>query len=357
MSILLNEDSQASTVAPQEPWLHELTVSEAAEIDDAFAALVAGGKSDFAAGPADFPLPRVGPRLRRVLRSLEDEPGFALIRGVPVAGKSEDDVRRLYWGLGMYLGVPLIQNNSDSHMVDIRDERRAGPLRVHATNQHIGFHIDSTDIVGLLCRRSAASGGTSLVVSAEAVRREMSWECPDLLSALYEPLPFADVASPDEHHPDFFLCPVFGRHDGRTTTRFYIRRILRSQDNPAAPRLTDRQRRAIEVVEEIAARPDLVTAMDFQPGDLQLINNHLVLHGRTAFESEATDSGRHLLRMWWSVPSSRLLPPEFEAAWGTREPGTLRGAARRWQLRGEFGEFQRRQAKELGVVIPPEPAR
>ncbi|MDI5969348.1 TauD/TfdA family dioxygenase [Streptomyces sp. SL13] len=352
MSILPNADPGASRGPDQEPWLHELTVSEAAEIDEAFATLLASGKSDFAAGAAEFPLPRVGPKLRRILRSMEDEPGFALVRGIPVAGKSEEEVRRLYWGLGIHLGVPLIQNNSDSHMVDIRDEGRAGRLRVHSSNQHIGFHIDSTDIVGLLCRRAAARGGTSLVVSAEAVRREMSWVCPDLLPALYEPLPFADVASPDEHHPDFFLCPVFGRHEGRTTARFYLRRILRSQDNPAAPRLTDRQRRAVEAVEEIAARPDLVTAMEFQPGDLQLINNHMVLHGRTRFDSEEADTGRHLLRMWWSVPSSRLLPPEFEAAWGTRQPGTLRGAARRWQLHGEFGEFQRRQADAFGVVIP-----
>ncbi|MFB6787495.1 TauD/TfdA family dioxygenase [Streptomyces olivaceus] len=337
----------------REPWLYELTVPEAAEIDAAFATLLASGAADFAAREADFPLPRVGPKLRRILRSIEDEPGFALVRGIPVAGKSEQEVRRLYWGLGIHLGVPLIQNNSDSHMVDIRDEGRAGRLRVHSSNQHIGFHIDSTDIVGLLCRRAAAHGGTSLVTSAEAVRREISWAHPELLPALYEPLPFADVASPDEHHPDFFLCPVFGRHEGRTTTRFYLRRILRSQDNPAAPRLTGLQRRAIEAVEEIAARPDLVTPMEFQPGDLQLINNHLVLHGRTTFDSsEGSDTGRHLLRMWWSVPTSRPLPPEFEAAWGTREPGTLRGAARRWQLQGEFGEFQRRQAGELGVVIP-----
>ncbi|MDF3293689.1 TauD/TfdA family dioxygenase [Streptomyces silvisoli] len=352
MSILLSDEREMSDESGQEPWLYELTVSEAAEIDGALAALVDSGKTDFAASPADFPLPKVGPKLRRIVRSLEDEPGFALIRGIPVNGKTEEEVRRLYWGLGMHVGVPLIQNNADASIVDIRDEGRAGRLRVHTSNQHIGFHIDSTDIVGLLCRRAASHGGTSLVVSAEAVRRELSWVYPDLLTALYEPLPFADVASPDENHPDFFMCPVFGRHEGRTTCRFYIRRILRSQDNPAAPRLTDRQRQAIAAVEEIAARPDLVTPMQFQPGDLQLINSHLVLHGRTAFDSDESEAGRHLLRMWFSVPSSRLLPPEFEAAWGTRQPGTLRGSALRWQLHGEFGEFQRRQAKELGVVIP-----
>ena len=352
MSVLRATGPQVSAEPGPSPWLFELTVPEAAEIDAALATLAGSGKADFAASAADFPLPRVGPKLRSIVRSLEDDPGFALIRGVPVDGKTQEKVRRLYWGLGMHFGVPLVQNNDDASIVDIRDEHRAGRLRVHTSNQYIGFHMDSTDIVGLLCRRSAQRGGTSFVVNAEALRSELSWEYPDLLSALYEPLPFASVASVDDNLPDFFMCPVFGRHEGCTTCRFYIRRILRSQDNPAAPRLTERQKAAIAAVEEVAARPHLLTTMDFEPGDLQLINNHMVLHGRTAFDSDTPSEGRHLLRMWFSVPSSRLLPPAFEASWGTREPGTLRGGTRRWQLHGEFGEFQRRQAKELGVVIP-----
>jgi hypothetical protein len=350
MSVPASEGREKSAASGQ-PWVHELDTSEKAEIDDALGVLIAAGRSDFEAGPADFPLPRLGPKLRGIVDSLEDDPGFALVRGFPVGDKSEDEVRRLYWGLGMYIGVPMIQNNNDSSIVDIRDEHRAGRLRVHKSNQHIGFHIDSTDVVTLLCRNAAAKGGTSLIVNAEAVRQEMSWECPDLLSELYEPLPFADVASPDDQYPDVFLSPVFARHQGHTTTRFYLRRVLRSQDNPGAPRLTERQIQAIEKVEEIAARPELMTSMQFRPGDLQLLNNHLVMHGRTEFADDQPEMGRHLLRMWFSVPSSRPLPPGYEAAWGTREPGSLRGAGARWQLRGEFGDFQRRQAKLMGVRI------
>jgi Taurine catabolism dioxygenase TauD, TfdA family len=348
MSVLATAEPESEWV----PWICELTVREAAEIDSALATLLGSGKPDFTASAADFPLPRMGQKLRDIVRSLEDDPGFALIRGLPVNGKTQEEVRRLYWGLGMHFGVPLIQNNDSACIVDIRDEGRAGRLRIHTSNQYIGFHMDSTDIVGLLCRQSARRGGTSFVVNAEALRRELSWVYPDLLSAMYEPLPFASVASADDTLPDFFMCPIFGRHEGRTTCRFYIRRILRSQDNPAAPRLTDRQKAAIAAVEEVAARPHLVTNMDFEPGDLQLINNHMVLHGRTEYDSDEPEEGRHLLRMWFSVPSSRLLPPEFEAGWGTREPGTLRGGTRRWQLHGGFGEFQRRQAREIGVVIP-----
>ncbi|HEX4222551.1 MAG TPA: hypothetical protein VHZ97_09340, partial [Pseudonocardiaceae bacterium] len=143
MSVLLTAEPEVSPAPQQEPWLFELTVSEAAEIDDALTTLLKSGKSDFAASASDFPLPRVGRRLRNVVASLEDDPGFAMIRGIPVNGKTEEEVRRLYWGLGMHFGVPLVQNLNDASIVDIRDEGRAGRLRVHTSNQYIGFHMDS----------------------------------------------------------------------------------------------------------------------------------------------------------------------------------------------------------------------
>jgi hypothetical protein len=39
--------------------------------------------------------------------------------------------------------------------------------------------------------------------------------------------------------------------------------------------------------------------MDFQPGDMQFVNNYHVLHGRTAYEDDrASGRVRHLKRLW-----------------------------------------------------------
>ena len=54
---------------------------------------------------------------------------------------------------------------------------------------------------------------------------------------------------------------------------------------------------------------------DLQPGDMQFINNHTILHARGAFEDweDEKDGGkRHLLRTWISPPNGRSvkrLPP------------------------------------------------
>ena len=39
--------------------------------------------------------------------------------------------------------------------------------------------------------------------------------------------------------------------------------------------------------------------MDFQPGDIQLLNNAVILHSREAYEDDDDlDQRRHLLRLW-----------------------------------------------------------
>ena len=42
--------------------------------------------------------------------------------------------------------------------------------------------------------------------------------------------------------------------------------------------------------------------MDFQPGDVQLLNNAKILHSREAYEDhDDLDERRHLLRLWLSA--------------------------------------------------------
>src|SRR5262249_60234750 len=66
--------------------------------------------------------------------------------------------------------------------------------------------------------------------------------------------------------------------------------------------------------------------MELEPGDIQLLNNHVTYHARTSFEDdEASGRDRLLYRLWLSMPNSRALPPGFEVLWGSIEPGALRG--------------------------------
>jgi len=64
----------------------------------------------------------------------------------------------------------------------------------------------------------------------------------------------------------------------------YQRRYIDSAARfPDAPRLSDRQRAALDLFDAALDDPALHLEMDLEPGDVQLVHNHQLLHDRTAF--------------------------------------------------------------------------
>lgn len=93
---------------------------------------------------------------------------------------------------------------------------------------------------------------------------------------------------------------------------------------PGVARLTGAQREALDLLMTLA--DELSFAMRFEPGDMQLVNNHVIYHARTAFQDDAgSGQVRLLYRIWRSMPNSRPLPAGHEVLWGSIEPGAPRG--------------------------------
>jgi hypothetical protein len=67
---------------------------------------------------------------------------------------------------------------------------------------------------------------------------------------------------------------------------------------------------------------ELALNMAFEPGDIQLLNNHLIYHARTRYDDyEEPERKRLLLRLWLAVPGSRPLPAGYELVFGNIEAG------------------------------------
>ena len=74
---------------------------------------------------------------------------------------------------------------------------------------------------------------------------------------------------------------------------------------------------ALQKVQEIANRPELMLSMAFQEGDIQLINNYTILHSRTGFvDGPEAHQKRHMLRLWLKFPKPWPLGPDFPSHMG-----------------------------------------
>jgi alpha-ketoglutarate-dependent taurine dioxygenase len=74
--------------------------------------------------------------------------------------------------------------------------------------------------------------------------------------------------------------------------------------------LSPAQRAALDAFIGQALREDLQLGMALEPGDIQLLNNSVILHARTGFiDHEEPERRRHLLRLWLNVEDGRPVDP------------------------------------------------
>lgn len=322
-------------------WRRALTTDELAGLDAAATALLAAGwpadphagardRSDEVARAASGRTDAAAPPFAGLRDELLWGRGFAVLRGLPV---DDDPVRvaaRL-WLIGRAVGAPVAQNARGhllGHVRDLGYDAADPATRLYQTNQRQGFHTDSADVVGLLCLRTAREGGRSSLASAATAFNEVLSRAPELAGALFEPVATDHRGEEPPGTPPWFEIPVLSFVDGRVTVIYQRRYIDSAQRFPAAPRLTDRQRAALDLFDAVLDDPAVHLEMDLAPGDVQLVHNHQLLHDRTAFVDDPGNP-RHLLRLWLCPPVGRRLPDAFAQRYGSIEVGRRGGVVPR----------------------------
>lgn len=310
-------------------WLHTFSGADIDEIDHALRSLHARGLDIGQITRETFALERFARLAGRVQMQMEDGPGLCVIRGFPAERYSAADLRLIYWGLGKYLGTAVTQSAEGDVLGDVRDLKvdLSGPKgRGYKTNAELEYHTDSCDVVCLFVLRTARSGGRSMIASSVAIHNEIARTRPDLLEVLYQPFTWSLQSQHADGTAPYYQQPIFTMHEGKFACR-YIRTHIRSAQRYAeVPRLTDAQNEAIALLDRLAADPSIHFSMMFDPGDLQILNNHVTLHARTEFEDyDEPDRKRHLLRMWLSMPNTRALSPALGTIYKDRRPGAVRG--------------------------------
>lgn len=349
----------AQDVAQDPSWIIRMTAEEAAGFDAALAHAESVAKPLLAMTRADFPLPPASRAvLARAIAMTQARWGICLLKGFSVDRWSEAQTRLAYWGMGLHMGVGRTQNRASEIINDVRDtgaDYKVKGGRGYNTNAGLDFHQDSCDVVALLCRRTARSGGTSKVISSIALRDEIARLRPDLAPVLQLTWHHSYQGTQDPVQPPYYGCPIVGDDPDWFCARTNRKNIDAAQrDFDDVPRLSAAQREVLDLMDQLMPSDRLCYSMELEQGDLQLLNNYVTLHSRTPFEDfEEPDRKRHLLRLWLAVPSSQPLPPQWEEYYGDRRAGAVRGGVRGSAITREFLQYEERHAAELGMAWRP----
>lgn len=299
-------------------WIEQLQPEDIQELDDALAALKASGLSFPHFYRRDFPLGlAMVTRLASLAEELENGRGFSLWRGLPVHRYTEDELKAMYYGIGLHLGMPVCQNPRGDLLGEVAavGDPKDIRTRVYQTNLYLPYHSDPSDVVGLLCVRKAKQGGVSSLVSVARIYNEILEKHPEYLGLYYRMFYFEHLCEPEPS-----LSPIFSYHQGKLSCR-YLRQYLELGCDIKGVPLSKVEIEALDCFDRIMHSPDIRVDMLMEPGDLQFANNYAVLHSRTEFEDhDDVAIRRRMLRLWLKMPNARELAPEFPGRNGFPAP-------------------------------------
>ena len=241
-----------------------------------------------AAGEHDqvrFPVANAGAEIDTWRREVSEGRGLQVVSGVPVHGWSVEESSAFFWGLGQHLGLPGAQNRNGDLLGHVRDtgaDKVDRYVRQYLTTQNIPFHCDAADMVGLLCLRKAKSGGLSRIASSVSVYNELLRRRPDLAPRLFEPF-MLDTRDEAEANGMKVLPVPPCRHAAGALRTFWHAEYFRTSQRHEGVRLTDVENELFDLYDEISASPEFFINMDLEPGDVQLLSNHTVIHARTDY--------------------------------------------------------------------------
>ena len=312
-----------------EQWLYQLTNDDIADLEQAAAQYLERGQDIGEMTMQDFVLGHFFSHLAELKEKLLKGIGVEVIRGLPTERYSNSLAAAVFCGIGAHLGSARSQNAAGhilGHVRDVGADVTDPNARIYQTSVRQTFHTDSTDVVGLLCLKTARSGGKSLLVSAETIFNEMQSKRPDLTPHLF------DVVATDRRGEippganPYFEIPVLSWYQGFLTVQYQRQYVDSAQRFSGAPKLTAKQKEALDYFDTLANNPDLHIAMQLEPGDMQFVYNHSQMHDREGFiDWPEPENKRHLLRLWLSLDGDRPLPDCFKTRYGSIEPGNRGG--------------------------------
>lgn len=249
---------------------------------------------------------------KNIHERLQNGKGAVIVRGLPRNKLSDSELCNLFWGLGIGMGRPVVQNLQGSRIGHVRNERDNPTNRGYMSNRELGFHSDAFEIVGLMCLSGSASGGVNQIVSGLNIYNHFVKNSPELLDALFDGFYYATAERQGSNKPyTDYKVPVFSRTEGKVSS-MCLGAYMRSAAKIIGEPLPDKLDEGLRQFYEMCNRQDFMFEFMLEPGEILFLNNYTTLHSRTEFTDDETHQ-RHLLRLWLEIPEGRPVVPSLTA--------------------------------------------
>jgi len=278
-----------------------------AELDQVVAEQRAAPVPTLVLMPDHFALDACRTWIEGIRRRLDHGLGFVILDRLPIERWSRQEITDAYWVLGSLLEPPVAQEWSGLMIYDVRYDGQpyTGETRTALTPEGFAMHNDSSmgeappNYVSLLCLQTARDGGKSSLSSAYAAHNHVLETRPDLLERFYRPFyrhrqEYQAVGAETKNY-----YPIFAMEDHGLRIRFNARVIRRGYAKTGQVLDPDGVE-AVELMDKWLGDPSVRHDFWMEPGQIQILNNRTIVHGRTPYvDFDEPERRRHLLRLWY----------------------------------------------------------
>ncbi|MGE0384958.1 MAG: TauD/TfdA family dioxygenase [Gammaproteobacteria bacterium] len=255
--------------------------------------------------------PALDADMARIMDEIMNGRGLVIMRGMPVANHSVEDLEKMYWALGTHFGTALSQNSFGMLMSRVQEELRPdGSVSTRGTKSRheLAMHIDEADIFGLMCIHPPREGGETQFASVPAIHNAILQTRPDVLPILYKGFPHHRRGEQPDDQPVVspYDCPVFCNVGGVISGNIVFGSIMAGLHvlgrTPTAEEIE-----ALDLVQEWAIK--LQFEIKWEAGDIAFANNYAMFHSRSDYvDWDEPERKRLLLRYWLELPKHMQRP-------------------------------------------------
>lgn len=263
--------------------------------------------------PDHFPLDACRRLIEAVRGRLDHGLGFVILDRLPVDRWQAQEITDVYWLLGSLLEPPVAQEWSGRMIYDVRYDGQpyGDDTRGALTPEGLEMHNDSSmgeapaNYISLLCLQTARSGGMSSLSSAYAAHNHFLAEHAHLVERLYRPF-YRDrqqYQRPGAEHTN--LYPIFTLEERSLRIRFNSR-VIRRGYAKTGQTLDNAGAQAVDIMDNFLSDPAHRHDFWMERGQIQILNNRIIVHGRTPYvDHDEPERRRHLMRLWMRAGDRR----------------------------------------------------
>lgn len=222
----------------------------------------------------------------RIFAELDSGAGFIIVR--PDRPLSIREIIYGTWNLARSLGVTLPQNDRDDHLYVVTD--RGGKMsegaRYSQTNEGGNLHTDVVNVPGgydyfvLGAISTGMIGGESLLVSGDGVFKKLTQKYPEAVELLRQQYRWECRGI---QHDELHSRPILDLGERGEPHWCYLRPYVEEAARKTGMCLSQAQRWALDRLDECLEDPANEIRVSLAAGDMLIVNDRRLFHGRTSF--------------------------------------------------------------------------